>query len=489
MSRLTKISTLPDAVQLPAYSPENHGAGIVHLGLGAFHKAHQAVYTDTALGVSGGDWRIIGVSLRSATVTNELTPQDGRYTLIVSDKSGAKPRIIASIAQAIFAGDDRQSMLDALTDPATKIVSLTVTEKGYGIDRKTGGIDTDHPSIVADLKTPDTPTGALGLIVWALRERRKNDVPAFTVLCCDNLPDNGAMVRGGVIDFARQTDSDLADWIAENVAFPATMVDRITPAKTDATLALAKNLTGYDDQAAIETEPFTQWVIEDNFPTGRPNWEAGGALFVTDVTKFENMKLRMLNGTHSMLAYAGFLGGHPYIRDTMANDALKTLAKRHLNAAAATLDRLESISFDDYAADLITRFENPEIAHQTYQIAMDGSEKLPQRILTPALAALDQGQPLRPFAFATAAWMRYCLGQTDDKQAYVIQDPLANALAQRVDGLRTAPEISGALFDIASIFPTKLTAHQPFTTDVNDILTTMLDLGMSKTIEKEAKVG
>lgn len=253
--RLTTTAELPDSVQRPGYARDAHRAGIVHIGLGAFHKAHQAVYTDDALAASGGDWRIIGVSLRSAELAAELAPQNGLYTVIARDAAGSRARVIGAIAGAYCLRTERQAVLDALCAPQTRIVSITVTEKGYGIDRATGGIDTTHPAIAADLATPKTPQGLAGLLVWALGQRKAAGVPPFTVLSCDNLPDNGPLTRGLLVDFARHAAPELVDHILTDVAFPATMVDRITPTRSPETLALAQQMTGHEDAAAIETGP------------------------------------------------------------------------------------------------------------------------------------------------------------------------------------------------------------------------------------------
>ncbi|AXS39714.1 mannitol dehydrogenase family protein [Breoghania sp. L-A4] len=455
LPRLVSVDDIAAGVRRPAYRPEDHAAGIVHLGIGAFHRAHQAVYTDDALAASGGDWRIIGVSLRGTAAADALNPQNGLYTLIERGEGEASGRIIASLDRVIAATRKPGAALAAMTDPAIRIVSLTVTEKAYGIDRAAGGLDESHSAVAYDLGDPRAPSGVLGLLVEALRLRREAGTPPFTVLCCDNLPDNGALLRLGVVDFASRVDPGLAAWIETSVAFPATMVDRITPAVTPAALADTARMTGRDDQAAIETEVFTQWVIEDHFPQGRPNWEAGGAIFVADVAPYERMKLRMLNGTHSMLAYAGFLAGHTLVRDAMADPALSALVTRHLKAAAATLAPLPGIDLTAYAASLAARFRNPSIAHETYQIAMDGTEKLPQRLLQPALVAMEQRQDIRPFAFAVACWMRYCLGRTDDGVAYALRDPreqhIQAALA-RVD-TRDPAAIAGTLHALPGVFP------------------------------------
>ncbi|MDF0599699.1 mannitol dehydrogenase family protein [Psychromarinibacter sp. C21-152] len=486
-NRLHSPDDLPADVARPAYRPADHAPGIVHIGLGAFHKAHQAVYTDDALAAAGGDWRIVGVSLRSPTPAEELRPQACLYTTIERSADGSHARVIGSLADALCLGTDRDAVRDALCAPATRIVSLTVTEKGYGIDRASGGADPGHPAIAADLADPGTPRGVAGLLVWALGQRRTSGTPPFTVLCCDNLPENGRLLRSLLIDFARRAAPDLADFIASDVAFPATMVDRITPARGPGTLQLARDLTGHDDRAAVECEAFRQWVIEDRFPTGRPAWEAGGALFVADVRPFEEMKLRMLNGTHSMLAYAGFLAGHTHVRDVMKDPVLATLVRRHLAAAAATLDDLPGVDLGTYAEDLARRFANPHLAHETYQIAMDGSEKMPQRIFAPAQDALRRGQSVEPFAFATAAWMRYVLGRTDTGEYYDLRDPLSAALRPEGDGPASAEDVVQHLYGIEGLIPAALQAHPEWTAEVLKHLGNMVSLGMTQAIADAAK--
>jgi fructuronate reductase len=486
--RLSSETVVPDNVGIPDYNPESHGVGIVHIGVGAFHRAHQAVYTDDALAANGGDWRITGVSLRGTEVTDALNPQDGRYTLLERGEGGTKVRVIGSIADVISATRDRAGVMQALTDRCTYIVSLTVTEKAYGIDRATSGIDLEHDAIAHDLAAPHSPVGVIGLIVESLRKRRSLGLPPYTVLCCDNLPENGKMIRSGILDFAMLLDSDLRDWIATEAAFPCTMVDRITPAPTAKTLGDAEALIGAIDLAAVETEPFSQWVIEDKFPQDRPAWEAGGAIFVEDVAPYERMKLRMLNGSHSMIAYAGFLANCSYVRDAMANADIAVLVRRHLVAAAGTLEPLPGINFDEYATNLTTRFSNLEIAHETYQIAADGSEKLPQRFLEPAKWALDHKQDIRPFAFGVAAWMRYCLGVHDDGARYALNDPREMQIRETVQSAdRNAFAISEALHGLAGVFPSDLTNNQTWRLAVEDALSLMLSGDMTSAIAAEAR--
>ncbi len=484
MEWLTSLGDVALDKHRPKYRPSRHATGIVHLGVGAFHRAHQAVYTDDALAAGGGDWRIIGVSLRSTAIADALKAQHGLYTLIERSEAGTKARVVGSIDRVIAATRAPAEVIAAMTAPSTRIVSLTVTEKAYGIDRESGEIDADHPAIAADLDSPNEPTGVIGLIVETLRRRRVLGAPPFTVLCCDNLPSNGQLVRAGVIDFASRIDPDLARWIEAEVAFPSTMVDRITPAPTDRTRTEAADLIGCRDEAAVDTEAFSQWVVQEKFPTGRPAWEAGGALFVQDVAPYEQMKLRMLNGAHSMLAFAGFLKGHSYVRDVMADPALATLIERHMKAAAATLEPLPGIDFDDYARSLLMRFRNPAIAHETYQIAMDGTEKLPQRILEPAVHALEHGHDIRPFVFTIATWMRYCLARKDNGEAYALRDPRETEIEALIRGV-DAQSIATKLHQLPGLFPDALLRNQAWRNAVDGIFGTILQQGIATAIDRE----
>jgi fructuronate reductase len=484
-TRLSSLADVTGPASRPAYEPGRHGRGIVHLGAGAFHRAHQADYTDAALAAGGGDWRIIGVSLRGHDVADALNPQNGLYTLIERDAAGARARVIGSIERVIAASREPDALMRSLVDPAIRIVTMTVTEKAYGVDRSTMTADINHSAIAADLAKPAQPVGVLGVLTEALRLRRAADIAPFTVLCCDNLPDNGAFVRAGVVDFARRLDPALADWIATHVAFPSSMVDRITPAATQQTIKDAMQMTGCLDQAAIETEPFRQWVIEDRFPSGRPAWEAGGALFVNDVHPYETMKLRMLNGSHSMLAYAGFLTGRRYVRDTVGPGGFPTLIARHLSAAASTLQPLSGIKLDTYAKDIIARFANPAIAHETRQIAMDGTQKLPQRLLTPAAEMLNKGADIGPFAFAVAAWMRYCLGRSEDGAAYALNDPRQDEIAAAISGVRSPADLAMALHALPGLFPDRLRTDRTWFDAVTSRLERMMVEGMQSAITAE----
>lgn len=475
-------ANIPDELK-PTYDPRKLSVGIVHIGLGAFHKAHQAALTHHVLQKQPGNWRIFGVSLRSSQPSAELTPQDYLYTLIEKGMSGSRINLIGSIAGAACLGDDFDGVLPHLISDATKIVSITVTEKAYGLDRANKGCDIAHPAIAHDLENAENPIGVVGLVVLALKLRRKNGTEPFTVLCCDNLPENGVMVRNAVVDFARRTDEELAAWITDNVAFPSTMVDRITPAATSETKQEAKLEIGLADNAAVETEEFCQWVIEDNFPTGRPNWDIAGAVFTDNVTKFEMMKLRMLNGSHSMLAYVGFHCGYKYVRDVMQNEALVQLIKRQMRSAQTTLDAIEDVDFSLYAEVLIDRFRNPSIAHETFQIAMDGSEKMPQRIFDPAFSGKLSAELKRAYVFATAAWLRHISGSTHDCGKYILRDPISHKLLG-ID-LMSGPNELALQLETIGLINKEAAADNAFWSDVNKLLGEMLFCSMVDVVNNE----
>ena len=483
--RLSAAAKIAKTAEQPRFDRTGRAAGIVHLGVGAFHKAHQAVYTDDAIAASGGDWMIDGVSLRSAEVADAMNPQGGLYTLLVRrGEGGVSARVVGSIRRVLVAPREPDVVLEALAAPETRIVSITVTEKGYGIDPATGGLDRDHPSIAPDLASPSSPSGAVGTIVEALRLRLERGLGGFTVLCCDNLPSNGHVVKRLVSEFAAIARPELAGFIARNVTFPSTMVDRITPASVEQTFADAGRLTGCEDRAAVETEPFTQWVIEDDFVAGRPDWAAGGVIFAADVAPYEKMKLRMLNGTHSLLAYAGFLAGHVHVRDVMGDEMLAALVRRHMKAAALTLEPMPGIDLDRYADDLAARFSNPAIAHMTYQIAMDGTQKLPQRLLEPATHALANGLALDSYAFAVAAWMRYCLGKNEKGERYALRDPREKEIEALLDD---AGSIVDRMLGLPGLFPDALAGSAEWNSAVGSRLETMLARGMRAAIEQEAR--
>jgi len=483
-SRLSASSKINSGVTQFDYDRTQHGCGIVHLGCGAFHRAHQAVYTDDALKRSGGDWMITAASLRSGAVARKLNEQDGLYSLLESDAQGTRARLIGSIRRVICCSDDREALFQILCAKQTLIVSMTVTEKAYGLNRATGGVDISDSTIAADLANPAQPQGVVAVLVESLRRRHLTGMNPFTVLCCDNLPDNGRAVRLAVLDYAaRLLDAgklshEFVSWLESRVAFPATMVDRITPAATANTRSKAAHELGVEDHAAVESEVFSQWVVEDDFPAGRPDWEAGGALMVESVEPYERMKLRMLNGAHSMLAYVSVVAGIETVCEAVADSALNLLIKRHLVSAAGTLSPLPGVQFEEYAQQLLHRFANPSIRHQTRQIAMDGSEKVGVRFFSAAADAQDKGQNLAVFSFATAAWMHFCRGISDKGTRIEIDDPRSALILEAVGSASSEAHLYDSLVQALGLKPDKLLQSAEFRREVVVFLEMMAQDGM-----------
>lgn len=460
MTRLTSQALLNDGIALPEFDRATLLPGILHLGFGAFHRAHQAVFTQRALNLDPDAWGIVAVNLRSATPIHELEAQDGLYTVVTRGPDGDSAEVIGVTEDWICAAQDPAAVLAHLADPAIRIVTLTVTEKAYGFDPQTGGLDRNHPAIAADLADPLQPSGAVGLLVAGLRQRRAAGIAPFTVLSCDNLPANGRVLHRLAVEFADHDDPELADWIATEVSFPSSMVDRIVPAATDATRARAAALTGATDALAIETEPFIQWVIEDDFPQGRPAWDRAGAVMVENVEPYEKMKLRMLNGTHTLIAHLGVLNGLEHVRDVMAVPELAAQARAHMQAARAVLDPVPGIDLDRYGDDLMARFANPAIAHRNIQIAMDTTQKLPQRILSPALDALESGQDITPFARVAGAWIAALALRRD------ADDPRRAELLAALEAM--PPDDPAAPFlALPGLFPARLAASPEWCAALN----------------------
>jgi len=483
---LGEVAALPAAVARPAYDAARLPVGIVHLGIGAFHRAHQAIYTDDAIAAGGGDWGICGVSLRSADVRDRLVPQDGLYTAVEKSPAGVRRRVVGSVRDVLFLRDARAAVDARLADPATKIVSLTVTEKGYCHAPATGALDFSHPDIVHDLATPAAPASVVGLLTRAFAARRAANAGPLTVVCCDNLPHNGKVVCGIVRAFAAATDPSLADWIDANAAFPSTMVDRIVPATTDADIGDNDAALGLHDAAPVVFEPFRQWVIEDAFATPRPAWEAGGAQFVADVAPFEAMKLRLLNASHSAFAYLGFLAGHEYIYQVAGQPEFVAFMRRFMqDEVTPTLQTLPGVDLPAYREALVQRFGNPALPHRTQQIAMDGSQKLPQRLLDTARENLAAGRPIRLTALAVAGWMRYVAGVDEAGRPIKVSDPLAATYAEIAAAQRGNPaSLARALLGLRPIFGDDLVHDPRFAVPVTAWLAALYADGAARTVAR-----
>jgi len=447
-SSLTQAS---GAVALPAYDRSAVTPGIVHIGIGAFHRAHMASYVDAVLGTDPS-WGIIGANLRRPDTKLALEPQDYLYTVAVRDASGTRTRVVGSILGIIDASQSADALIAQMAAPEIRIVSLTVTEKGYCHDGASGALRLDHPDIVRDLANPTSPRSAPGVIVAALQRRRDAGLKGFAVLSCDNLPSNGRVAERVMIEYANELDPKLAAWIAANVTFPSTMVDRIVPATTDQDRTDIAALTGLDDAWPVVTEPFSQWVVEDRFVAGRPAWEAHGVQMADDVEPFEHMKLRMLNGSHSTIAYLGLLAGYELVSEAVGDPNIRALLHRLMTDEVIPTLHLPGVDLHAYRDSLLERFANPALNHRLRQIAMDGSQKLPQRILAPMRDRLAGGLPVNCLTLTVAAWIAQLHDQLGQGREPIL-DPLNTDLSVALlGGGDTADGLLGSFLALAAVF-------------------------------------
>ncbi len=467
MNTIASVS-LPDSIQQPRYDRRALKTRIVHFGFGAFHRAHQALLTDRVLNALGGDWGICEISLFSGDkLMSALRAQDHLYTVLEKGPEGNQAIIVGAVKECLNAKlDGLEAIIEKFCEPQVAIVSLTVTEKGYCIDPATGRLDTSNERIVHDLQNPLAPHSAPGILVEALSRRRERGLRPFTVLSCDNIPDNGHVVRNAIIGMAEKRSQQLADWVREHVTFPSTMVDRIVPAATPESLREITDALGVEDPCAISGEPFIQWVIEDNFVAGRPRWEEAGVEMVDDVMPWEQMKLRMLNGSHSFLAWLGYLAGYQHINECMADENFYRAAHRLMMQEQAPTLSVTGVDLRQYADNLLARFSNPALQHRTWQIAMDGSQKLPQRMLESVRWHLQQGDEWPCLALGIAGWMRYVSGVDDAGNAIDVRDPLVQKIKGLVDNTAEKERVA-ALLSLTEIFGSDLPADERFVSRVS----------------------
>lgn len=422
------LSQIQDRVTLPSFVRSSISIGQVHLGVGAFFKAHLAQYTQAAVDCAGGDWAIGGVSLRSSDARDMLAPQDNLFTATQKDGDSTRTNLVSILKDTLVAPENPAAVIAAIGHPAVKVVTATITEKGYCLDLASAGLDFNHPGIRHDLKHSEAPQTAIGLLAAAIAMRIEARAP-LTVVSCDNLPGNGRLFRNAVRDFLMAAFPKAASVLDEHVRFPSTMVDRITPATTDADLRDVLERTGLRDDAAVVTEPFTQWVIEDEFAAARPQWESAGALIVADVAPYEIAKLRLLNGAHSAIAYLGYLMGCEFVSDAMAKPELAAfIIAMQREEIAPTVPAPRDLPLPSYIEDLNQRFRNSALQHRTWQIAMDGSQKLPQRLVATLRTQLDREGPLQRLALAIATWTQYVSGFDEHGAAIDVRDPMAERL-------------------------------------------------------------
>ncbi len=429
---------------MPAYDRSRLTPGIVHIGLGNFHRAHMAVYLDDLFAQGRGmDWAIIGAGVRApdAAMRAALLAQDCLSTVITLDPRGKSARRIGAMIDFLPVSPDNAPLIAAMTAPAIRIVSLTVTEGGYFINPATGAFDPTAPEIAADAEAPATPVTAFGAIIAALRARRDAGTAPFTVMSCDNLPGNGHVTRAAVVGLARLSDPDLATWIEASVAFPNGMVDRITPATGPHERALAASF-GLDDPVPVTCEPFRQWVLEDHFPTGRPPLEQVGVTFTPQVHAFEMMKIRILNGGHATIAYPGSLMDIEFVHEAMAHPLiLGFLNKVERDEIIPTVPPVPGTDIAAYYDLIVQRFSNPEVADTERRLCFDGSNRQPKFIVPSVRDALASGGSVQGLALASALWARYCYGETDSGTPIAPNDPNWDALHRLAIAARSDPVI------------------------------------------------
>lgn len=509
------LAHLPPEVQRPRYMRSELRPGIVHLGLGSFARAFLGVFNEAAIH-AGGDphFGIVGVSLRSPAIRDALEPQQGLYTVARRDADAqGRPRqrlqVIGNLLSVLVAPENPGAVIEAIAAPATRIVSLTITEKGYGHDPASGRLREDHPDIAHDLRlrpnalqglqahpanqaapAAEGPRSAIGYIVHGLALRRQRGLGPVTLMSLDNLPHNGRTLQGLVLAFARRVDPSLAEWIERGCTFPSSMVDRIVPATTDADRAQVAAALGHRDAWPAPAEPYLDWVVEDRFAAGRPDWHLAGARCVADASAWEQLKLRAVNGGHSALAYLGVMAGWRTVDEAVAQAPMRDFLHAMLaDEVHGTLPALPSLDFASYVKGLLDRFANPALAHRLQQIAMDGSQKLPQRLLATIEQRLASGQPIARLALAVAAWMHYLRGIDEWGRPYPIDDPLAAALAAARQDAESQPTLHDRVAAFTHFTPVfgDLAGHATLVDALTRALASLQSVGVRATVTRWAR--
>ncbi len=479
------LSRISPEVQVPAYERRSVAQSIVHVGVGGFHRSHQAVYIDDFCQHHGEtEWGFCGVGLlaHDTGIRDALRSQDCLYTVVERSAVGDQARVIGSIVQFLFAPDNPEAVIEKMASDDTRIVSLTITEGGYFIDQGTGEFQENHPTIVHDLAHPDRPACTFGYLLEALERRRRRNMKPFTVLSCDNVQGNGDVTRKVMLRFAELRDPSLKDWLSEHGAFPNCMVDRITPATTDADRALVRSTFGIEDAWPVVTEPFRQWVIEDHFCNGRPAFEKVGVQMTPDVHPYETMKLRLLNAGHSAMGYLGYLAGYTYVYEIMADLQFEKYILDLMNEEVTPiLKPVPGVDLDEYKKTLIERFANPTVKDQASRICLDGSAKVPKFILPSIREQLAHGGSVRRLSLAVASWCRFLAGTDEQGRPIEIRDPMADELHRHAKAAGKDPR---PFLSMREVFGDDLPQSQVFVEQVGDALQSLYDLGAKATLAK-----
>jgi mannitol 2-dehydrogenase len=474
-------------VTVPTYQREGVKQGIVHVGVGGFHRAHLAVYVDTLLEqFNVQDWSICGVDLQpfAAPMRDALTKQDNLYTVMEQAAEGSNARVIGSITDYLFAPDNVEAVIAKMASPDTHIVSMTVTESGYYVNENTHELQFDHPDIAADLAGKQPPKTVFAYLYSALERRHAAGLRPFTVMSCDNMQKNGDISRDMLLAFARKRNPEVAAWIAENGAFPNSMVDRITPRTNDADKKNLSEKFGVEDSWPVVTEIFNQWVLEDKFVDGRPPFEKAGVQVVPNVHKveeYELIKLRLLNASHSAMGYAGYLAGFTYIHEVIGNPVFrKYIFNMMQQEVKPLLPQIPGVSVDDYCNTLLDRFSNPTLKDELPRICLGGSGKIPQFIMPSIAEQIQAGGPLSRLALCAAAWFRYCTAIDEQGNPFKLDDPMAEELQAK------AREGGISLLDVKSLFGDDLRNDERFVAELKSALESLNREGAMATISKYA---
>ena len=455
------LPKLENRARVPQYDRTQYKSGIVHMSVGGFHRSHQALYIDELMDQEPGDWLITGVGLLDSDKgpLEALAAQDHYYTVVERTADEDTIKIVGAIHETLHAPSNPKAVLDRLQDPAIKILSLTITEKGYCYDAK-GDLDPNNAGIAHDLKNLDAPKTGIGYVVSALKNRKDANMQPFTVMSCDNLPGNGHRTHHIVSQFAKLVDPALAQWIDTNVKFPNAMVDRITPATTDKTVQFVKDRCGIDDAWPVVCEDFRQWVLEDNFGQGRPAFEKAGVQMVNDVEPYELMKVRLLNGSHSALSYLSYLMGYREVDVAMADPLMSGFVRAYMdNDVTPSVPSVPGIDLNEYKDTLIRRFSNPAISDKVQRLAEDGSQKIPNAILPCIRHALKNNLSIDFACLALAGWFRYMTGTDEQLEAIEIKDPRRDQMMAKI---KNTPQNPTGVLGLDEIFGNDLIANERF---------------------------
>lgn len=478
------LDRLPAEVVKPSYPRAALQAGVVHIGLGAFHRAHQAPIFENLIAQGDMRWGVVGASLRSSAAQAALVPQDGLYTLLIEEDERRSASIIGNLLDVIHAPKAPHRLIEAIASPTTQIVTTTVTEKGYKLDPFSGELIVDDPEISAELGSLDAPTTLPGYLTAGLKLRRELGLTPITIASCDNMTGNGEKLSRAVIQIAFAHDRRLADWIEQSCAFPNSMVDRIVPAMSDDDIASTTAHLGLLDRAAVRTEPFSQWVLERGLTSGAPDLERAGVEVVSDLAPWERAKLRLLNGAHSAMAYLGGLAGVERVDGFVEETTGRSYVSMLWDEIETGLAVPPEFNVPEYRNALMRRFANRALRHRLRQIAIDGSQKLPQRLVAPAAELIARGKKPRAIALAIAGWMQWQSGRDDKGKAFEVDDPLSSTTARLLSTSDEAAEQARSLLSLGSIFPPALSNDRVFTQLVAKHLEHLKRFGARATIEQ-----